>query len=83
MEFRLLVTGAMVSAVQVRPRTSADEAMHTVALTQEGPSQALTRLGFRFIKSESPSTEGLFRALENLAQTDAPVLIVWKTCPSG
>ena len=76
MEFRLLVTGAMVSAVQVRPRTSADEAMHTVALTQEGPSQALTRLGFRFIKSESPSTEGLFRALENLAQTDAPVLIV-------
>jgi two-component system response regulator AtoC len=65
----------MVSAVHMCCRISVAESMHTVAPTQEA-SLPLTRLDFRFIKSGSAATEGLFRALENLAQTDAPVLIV-------
>jgi two-component system, NtrC family, response regulator AtoC len=50
--------------------------MQTAALTRGIPSETPPRLEFGWVKSVSQSTETLFGALADLAQSDAPVLIV-------
>src|SRR5579864_1864825 len=58
------------------PRASSGESMQTAALTRGIPSQALPRIESGWVKSLSASTETLFGALEDLGQSDAPILIV-------
>jgi len=50
--------------------------METAAITQGATGHSFSRLGSTWVRSVSPSTEALLAALENVALSGAPVLIM-------